>query len=73
LTRTNFGYLLHEESVYVNHKLWWDLVIPELLKHDTDYHEILDVVWPNDEAGWWYFLHRSGGGRLVSVSSRIEK
>jgi len=47
----------------MNHELWWDPLIPELLKHNTDYHEILDVVWPNDEAGWWYFLHRSGGDR----------
>ena len=61
LTRTDFGYLLHEESVHMNHELWWDLVSPELLKHDAGYHEILDVVWSNDEAGWWYFFHRSCG------------
>jgi hypothetical protein len=45
----------------MNHELWWDLLVLELLKHDTDDHEILDVVWSNDEAGRWYFLHRSGG------------
>lgn len=61
--RTDFGYLLHEESVHMNHELWWDLLILELLKHDADYHEILDVVWPNDEASRRYFLHRSGGDR----------
>ena len=43
----------------MNHELWWDPVIPELLKYDTDYHEILDVMWSNDEAGWWYFLHHT--------------
>ena len=45
----------------MNHELRWDLLVPELLKHDTDDHEILDVVRSNDEAGRWYFLHRSNG------------
>ena len=45
----------------MNHELWWDLLIPKLLKHDSDNHEILDVVWSNNEASRWYFLHWSGG------------
>lgn len=44
----------------MDHELWWDFLILELLKNDTDYHEILDVVWSNDEASRRYFLHRSG-------------
>jgi hypothetical protein len=45
----------------MNHELWWDLLILKLLKHDPDDHEILDVVWSNDEASRWHFLHCSGG------------
>lgn len=45
----------------MNHELWRDLLIPKLLKHDSDDHEILDVVRSNDEASRWYFLHCSGG------------
>lgn len=58
---TDFGYLLHEESVHVNHELWWDLLALELLEHDTDDHEVLNVVWSNDEAGRRYILHRCTG------------
>ena len=55
----------------MDHELRWNLLVLELLKYDTDNHEILDVVWSNDEAGRWHFLHRSGGdGRS---GSRIEK
>lgn len=60
--RTDFGYFLREESVHMNHELWWDLLILELLKHDADDHEVPDVVWSNNEAGRRYFLHRSGSG-----------
>ena len=71
MTRTDFGYFLHEESIHIDHELRWNLLVLELLKYDTDNHEILDVVWSNDEAGRWHFLHRSGGdGRS---GSRIEK
>jgi len=52
-------------------KLWWDLLILELLKHDTDYHKILDVVWSDNEAGRRYFLHGSGG--VMGVGSRVGK
>lgn len=60
--RTDFGYFLHEETVHVDHELWWDFIVLELLKYDTDDHEVLNVVRSNDEAGWRYFLHRSGDG-----------
>lgn len=55
--RTDFGDLLHKESVNMDHELRWNLLVLELLKYDTDDHEILDVVWSNDEACRWYFLH----------------
>ena len=45
----------------MNHELWRDPLILKLLKNDSDDHEILDVVWSNDEASRWYFLHCSGG------------
>ena len=54
----------------MDHKLWWDFLILELLKYDTDNHEILDVVWSNDEAGRRYFLHRSGGDGCCEFGSR---
>lgn len=58
-TCTDFCYFLHQESIYVDHERWRYFVVFELLKHDTNDHEVLDVVWPNDEAGWWWILHRS--------------
>jgi len=59
---TDFGYFLHEKSVHMDHELWWDLLILELLKYDTDDHEILNVVRSDDETGRRYFLHRSDDG-----------
>jgi hypothetical protein len=53
---------LHEKTVHVDHELWWDFMVLELLEYDTSDHEILDVVRTNDEASWRYFLHRSGDG-----------
>ena len=45
----------------MDHELRWDLLVLEFLKYDTDYHEILNVVGSNDEAGRRYFLHPCGG------------
>ena len=41
----------------MDHELRRDFVVLELLEHDTDDQEILDVVRSNDETGWRYFLH----------------
>jgi len=52
----------------VYRELGWDLLILELLKHDAEYHKILDVVWSDDEAGRRYFLHDFGGaGSRVGI------
>ena len=53
----------------MHQELWWDLPIPELLEHDANYHKCLDVVWSNDEARRWYFLHRSGSGVISGLRS----
>ena len=45
----------------MDHELWWDLLVLELLKYDTDDHEILNMMWSNDETGRRYFLHPYGG------------
>lgn len=59
---TDFGYFLHEETIHMDQELWWDFVVLELLKHDTNDHEDLNMVRSDDEASWRYFLHRSGDG-----------
>ena len=70
--RTDFGYFLHEETVHMHHELWWYFVALEFLEHGTNYHEILDVVWSNDEAGWRNFLHRSGDGSEFASRTRSD-
>jgi len=52
----------------MDHELWWDLLVLELLKYDTDDHEILNMVWSNDETGRGYFLHPCGGDGCGFVS-----